>query len=279
MAERHRNTANTSWRLSLIMPAYNEAAGIRQAIAEANDALAGLADEYEILIVDDGSRDGTAAAVKEVAAYRPWVRLLRHPENRGYGAALRTGFQAARFDRIAFTDADCQFYLEDLASLLPLTDHSPIVIGYRINRQDPWLRRFVSWGFNTLIRVLLRTRARDCDCALKVFRKEVLASLLPQTSGFFVNAEMLTQARQLGYAVAEVGVRHRARLHGSSKISLWDVPKTLATLLPFWWSRVLFAGPLPLVTVQTTRTATALSKKTTTRRSRQRSASAHRILR
>src|SRR5437764_11619549 len=91
--------------LSLILPACNEAAGIREAIAEADAALAQLADDYEILIVDDGSRDGTAAVVLEEVARRPRVRLLRHEDNRGYGAALRTGFEAARFARVAFTDA------------------------------------------------------------------------------------------------------------------------------------------------------------------------------
>ncbi len=242
MAGRHRGRGSAGWRLSLVIPAYNEEAGIRQAIAEANEALAGLARDYEILIVDDGSTDGTASAVEEIAAGRPWLRLLRHRENRGYGAALRTGFEAARFDRVAFTDADCQFYLADLACLMPLTDSFPLAVGYRMNRRDPWQRRFFSWGYNTLVRTLLGTGVRDCDCALKVFRREALARLLPQTPGFFVNAEMLSRARQLGYEIIEVGVRHRPRLRGSSKVSLWDIPRTLRTLLPFWWSQVLFAG-------------------------------------
>src|SRR5581483_12482245 len=99
-----------------------------------------------------------------------------------------------------------------------------------------------SGGFNLLVRVLLGTRVRDCDCALKVFRRDVLARLLPETNGFFVNAEMLARARQLNYEVAEVGVRHRPRLRGISKVALNQVPRVLATLLPFWWSRVLFPG-------------------------------------
>src|SRR5205823_6696403 len=165
-------------------------AGIREAITEADDALAQLADNYEILIVDDGSRDDTAAIVLDEAAQRPHVRLLQHETNRGYGAALRTGFEAARFDRVAFTDADCQFHLTDLASLVPLADQVSVAVGYRVGRQDPWPRRFFSWGYNLLVRTLLGTRVRDCDCALKVFRKEALANLLPQTRGFFVNTEM-----------------------------------------------------------------------------------------
>jgi dolichol-phosphate mannosyltransferase len=230
---------STVCRLSLVIPAYNEEAVIAQSIAEADASLARLGYEYEILVVDDGSSDQTATLVEEAARSRPRVRLLRHGENGGYGAALRTGFTAARFEYIAFTDADCQFDVSDLGSLLSLADRVPVVVGYRVQRQDPALRRFVSWSYNLLVRTLLGTRVRDCDCALKVFRKEALAELLPEASGFFVNTEMMARARQLGYEVAEVGVRHRARAGGVSKVSLRDVPRTLRTLIPFWWSREL----------------------------------------
>jgi dolichol-phosphate mannosyltransferase len=228
-------------RLSLVIPAYNEEAGIRRAVAEADEALARLTSAYEVLVVDDGSTDGTAAAVADEARSRPAVRLLRHPANRGYGAALRTGFEAARFERVAFTDADCQFHLDDLSALLPLTDAHPVAAGYRVGRRDPARRRLMSWGYNLAVRALLGTGVRDVDCALKVFRREALAELLPESSGFFVNTEMLARARQKGYRVAEAGVRHRPRLRGASKVSvLRDVPRVLAALLPFWWSRVLF---------------------------------------
>jgi dolichol-phosphate mannosyltransferase len=234
--------APTDGQLSLVIPAYNEAAGIRQAVGEAEEALARLVAAYEILVVDDGSADGTAAVVADLARANPRVRLLRHARNRGYGAALRTGFAAARFDRVAFTDADCQFHLADLEPLLCLADGYPLAVGYRVGRQDPWQRRFFSWGYNTLVRALLGTRVRDCDCALKVFRRDVVTALLPETPGFFVNTEILTRARQLGYRVAEAGVRHRPRLRGTSKVCLADIPRTLCTLLPFWWSQVLFPG-------------------------------------
>jgi dolichol-phosphate mannosyltransferase len=228
--------------LSLVIPAYNEASGIADAVAEADEALAGLGAPYEILIVDDGSADGTAAAATEAARDRPHVRILRHVGNQGYGAALRTGFRAARHERVAFTDADCQFHLADLGPLLSLTDQHPLAVGYRVGRQDPWRRRFFSWGYNMLARGLLGTRVRDCDCALKVFRKGALHRLMPRSAGFFVNTEMLTRARLLHLDVAEVGVRHRPRRHGTSKVSLREIPRTVATLLPFWWSRMLFAG-------------------------------------
>ena len=230
------------WRLSLVLPAYNEEAGIRQAVLEACEALAELTRDYEVLVVDDGSCDSTTAIVAELAAERPQVRLLRHGGNRGYGAALRTGFAAARFERVAFTDADCQFHLADLGRLLPLSDRYPLVVGWREDRQDSWRRRVLSRGYNLVTSALLGTRVRDCDCALKVFQRDVLPDLLPETNTFFVNAEMLTKARQQGMEVAQVGVRHRPRLRGASKVSLCEVPRIAATLLPFWWSRVLFAG-------------------------------------
>jgi dolichol-phosphate mannosyltransferase len=237
-----RPQARANLALSLVIPAYNEEAVIRQAIDEADRSLADWCHDYEILVVDDGSSDGTADAVMDAARNRTRVRLLRHGQNLGYGAALGTGFKAARFDRVAFTDADRQFDLGDLATLTPLTDQYSLAVGYRLQRQDNWQRRLYSRGYNLLARSLLGTRVRDCDCALKVFRKDALANLLPQTQGFFVNTEMLTRARQLGYGVVEVGVRHRPRLHGTSKVSLADIPRTLATLLPFWWSRILFPG-------------------------------------
>lgn len=224
--------------LSLIVPAFNEAAGIGRAVAEALEALPQVVDAFEIIVVDDGSADATADEALRAAGGDRRVRVVRHPVNRGYGAALRTGFEAARHERVAFTDADCQFHLADLALLLPLADEAPIATGFRVDRQDPALRRFYSWGYNRLVRTLFGTRVRDVDCALKVFRRDVLPEILPEARGFFANTEMFVRARDAGCAVREVGVRHRPRLAGTSKVSLLDVPRTLRALAPFWWARL-----------------------------------------
>lgn len=231
--------------LSLVIPAYDEAAVIEAAVREADDALGLLFVASEVIVVDDGSRDGMGEIVERLTGEFPRLRLVRHPVNRGYGAALRTGFEAAAFELVAFTDADCQFDLLDLGRMVPLTDRYPVVAGYRVERKDPWRRRFLSWGYNHLARRLLGTGVRDCDCALKVLRREALAELLPESRGFFVNAEMLTRARRSGYAVAEVPVTHRPRLGGESKVSLREVPRTLRTLLGFWWREVV-RGPRPV---------------------------------
>ncbi len=233
---------NAGKRLSLVIPAYNEQDTIHQAIQEAQTALESLVSAYEILIVDDGCTDRTAAIVREQSAINPCVRLLQQPRNMGYGAALRAGFQAARFELVAFTDADCQFELGDLGYMLPLTDRFEIVSGYRIDRKDPVMRRFFSWGYNTLVQLLMGSRIRDIDCALKIYHKDSLPGILPEANNFFANTEMLSKARGQDLSVVDVGVHHRPRAAGESKVSLRDIPQTLKSLLPFWWTRVLFSG-------------------------------------
>jgi dolichol-phosphate mannosyltransferase len=233
--------------ISLVIPAFNEAAVIARAVAEAEAALAEHFAHFEILVVDDGSTDTTAEEVRRALPASPHTRMLRHEVNRGYGAALRTGFAAARCELVAFTDADCQFDLADLARLAVLAREVPVAVGYRADRKDPWRRRFLSRGYNLMARALCGTRVRDVDCALKVFRREVLASLLPESRGFFVNTEMLTRARLLGMAVAELPVTHRPRAGGTSKVSLREVPRTARTLLNFWWREVVRGGT-PAVT-------------------------------
>ena len=160
----------------------------------------------------------------------------------GYGAALRAGFQAARFELVAFTDADCQFELSDLGYMLPLAEQFDIVSGYRIDRKDPVKRRFFSWGYNTLVQLLMGSRIRDIDLRLKIYHRDSLQQILPEANNFFANTEMLSKARSQDLSVVDVGVRHRPRAAGESKVSLWDIPETLKSLLPFWWTRVLFTG-------------------------------------
>jgi glycosyltransferase involved in cell wall biosynthesis len=243
-----RPTSRTERRMdaiSLVIPAYNEATVIAQAVTEAETALAGSFAEYEVIVVDDGSTDRTAVSVQELFPHCPHTRLVRHGVNKGYGAALRTGFEAARYPLVAFTDADCQFDLTELGLLASLANEYPVVAGYRVDRKDPWKRRFYSRGYNLLARTLLGTRLRDVDCALKVFRREVLARLLPESRGFFVNTEMMTRARQLGLPLVEVPVTHRPRASGESKVSIREIPRTAARLVRFWWSNVVF-GPRPV---------------------------------
>jgi len=226
--------------ISLVLPAYNEQEVITQAVQEADAALCFLTDEYEILAIDDGSTDGTAAILDQLAAQYPRLKVLTQPRNLGYGAALRRGFEEASKELVGFTDSDCQFDLTELDRLVMLSKDYSIVCGYRIDRKDTFLRRFYSSGYNALVRTLLGTRVRDCDCALKLMRRETLASLPIITDGFLVNAVLLTKARQQEISVVEVGVSHRPRAAGESKVSIAHIPIVLAALVRFWWNQVMF---------------------------------------
>jgi glycosyltransferase involved in cell wall biosynthesis len=176
-----------------------------------------LSAEFELIVVDDGSRDRSAAVVAAIARDDPRVRLLRHPRNRGYGAALRSGLRAATGDFVFFTDADLQFDLREIENLLAHTGEFDIVAGYRAPRRDPWRRRTLAWGWNHLVRALFGLRVRDIDCAFKVFRRPVLEALPIASLGAFVNTELLLRARRAGFRIREVPVTHHPRVAGRAK--------------------------------------------------------------
>ena len=234
--------SNTPKSISLILPAWNECEVIVRAIEEADSALRLITHEYEIVVVDDGSLDGTADLVKQVAKCNASVRLVEHGINEGYGAALRNGFSAAKMDLVVFTDADCQFDLTELDRFVLLANRYDVVCGYRIDRKDTPLRCLYSRVYNQLVRVLLRTGVRDVDCALKMFRSQVLKDMKITGNGFLVNSEILTQANQQGLRVVEVGVSHRPRTDGTSTVSVRHIPKVLTSLLRYWWNTVQFPG-------------------------------------
>src|SRR5262249_50638355 len=167
------------------------AATVRSMVA----VLRELADDYEVIVVNDGSRDATAARVEEVAREAAGVRLVSHPVNRGYGSALASGFTAATKDWIFLTDGDKQFDVRELARLVPEMAHVDLVIGYREPRRDPLLRRLNGWGWNLIVRLLFGRVARDVDCAFKLFRREVWQAVHVESGGATFSAEFLIKAR------------------------------------------------------------------------------------
>ena len=234
--------ASADQGLTLIMPAYNEAAVIEITIREGVAALRSLGIEFELLVVDDGSSDQTGDIARAVSVEFEEVHVIQHEHNRGYGAALRTGFGRATKSLIGFTDADCQFDLQELDRLLLIARDHDAACGYRTERQDTQARLLYSAIYNLLVRTLLGTHVRDCDCAMKVFRRAALEAVSIQSDGFFVDAEILCRFRQAEFSIVEVGVTHRPRLAGKSTVSLAHALPILASLLRFWWSVVMFPG-------------------------------------
>tara|TARA_R110002049_G_scaffold4601_5_gene32017 strand:+ start:32173 stop:34617 length:2445 start_codon:yes stop_codon:yes gene_type:complete len=228
--------------ISLILPAWNEVEAIARAIDEADTALRGLGIDYEIIVVDDGSSDGTEQVVSSLAKTNLAVRLIRHAVNRGYGAALRTGFSAASKPLVAFTDSDCQFDLRELDRFVFLSNSYDVVCGYRIDRKDTSLRCLYSRVYNVIARCLLGIQVRDIDCAFKMFRREHVQSFVVSTEGFLINSELLIQAKARHLSIVEVGVSHRSRTDGDSTVSVRHIPAVFCGLLRHWWNEIQFPG-------------------------------------
>jgi glycosyltransferase involved in cell wall biosynthesis len=205
--------------LSYFFPAHDEEANLEALVDEALRDLPALADRFEIIAVDDGSRDGTAAIADRLAAAHPdVVRAVHHPTNLGYGAALRSGFRAACFDLVCFTDGDRQFRVADLGRLtarLLAPDAPDVVVGYRIRRADPPIRTIYARLYKLANRVWFGLRVRDVDCACKLFRRPALEGIRVESGGAFFSAELLVKLRAAGRSVVETGVPHYPRTAGS----------------------------------------------------------------
>jgi len=203
--------------ISLVLPAYNEADNIEPMIAEATPALETNASEYEIIVVDDGSADETAAVTRRVMETHPHVRLVQHPVNRGFGAAVISGFTNAEKDWIFYTDADRQFVLSELESFVPFMDQADLIAGYRAPRRDPFLRVLYGKGWSMLCTLVFGYTVRDVDCGFKLFRREIVKALAPQIAsrGATFSIEWLVRAKRAGYRFVELPVSHRPRVAGS----------------------------------------------------------------
>lgn len=203
-------------RLSLCLPAFNEEACIVGTLRSALAVLPQFCAALEVIVVDDGSGDATAARVESVAARDRRVRLLRHERNQGYGAAVRSGLLAARGDLVMFADSDGQFDFSDAEQLLARLPDNDFVVGYRRRRVESWQRMFNAWAWGRLVRLMYGVRARDLDCAFKLFRREVIERLQLTATGACINAELMCQCRRAGFRFTEVAVEHYQRQGGRS---------------------------------------------------------------
>ena len=202
--------------LSIVLPAYNEEANVAGTLGEVSDIARQLAMEYEIILVNDGSTDGTGAVVREMVRHIPELRLIEHYPNRGYGGALKAGFAAARKELIAFVPADDQFLFAEIDRFLEKIDDADLVCGYRVHRQDNLMRRLNGWGWNTTVRLLFGYLCRDVDCGFKLLRRRVLEQVVLRSDGAMIDTELLAGARARGFRIAEVPVTHLPRSAGAA---------------------------------------------------------------
>jgi glycosyltransferase involved in cell wall biosynthesis len=224
---------------SAVMPAYNEEDNVGPMIEAMVTTIAPLTDDYEVIVVDDGSRDETAQKVKEAAQRDSRVRLVQHKVNQGYGAAVFTGFTSSTKDLVFFTDADRQFDLGEVHKLLPFIGEADLVVGYRAPRRDPFMRKLNGWGWSALVTILFGYTARDIDCAFKLFRREIIDKIGDQIAsrGATFSAEFLVRAKRAGYKIREVPLAgHRPRMAGSQTGARLDVIlRAFRELIRFRW--------------------------------------------
>ena len=202
--------------ISAVLPAYNEEQVIAASVAAMVKTLEGLEADYEVIVVDDGSRDRTAEIVSGLRLENQRLRLVSHERNQGYGAAVWTGFTSAEKELVFLTDGDRQFDVDELGLLLPLLDGADLAIGYRRKRADPLIRLLNAWGWKMLVNGLFGYTARDIDCAFKLFRRRVLDRVDVHSRGATFSAEFLIKARRFGYVIREQSVSHYPRPAGQA---------------------------------------------------------------
>jgi glycosyltransferase involved in cell wall biosynthesis len=212
------------YSLSVFFPFYNEEENIRPVVEKAINVLDNLKlSNYEIIMVDDGSKDGTKQIAEELVKKYPRLKLVAHKKNQGYGAALISGFRAATGDYVFFSDGDSQFDFVEIKKLLRHIPECDVVIGYRSPRHDSPVRLLNAWGWNVLNRIFFGLKVKDIDCAFKLFKRELVLDLPIISGGAMVTAEMLIRLKEKGVFFKEVPVSHFPRRQGEATGASWKV--------------------------------------------------------
>lgn len=226
--------------LSLFFPAYNEEEVIAQTIEKAAKVLPKVAEKYEILIVNDGSKDRTEKVAKSLMKKYKFLRLVTHSPNRGYGGALKTGFAQSRYDPVVFTDSDGQFDFGEVTKLIGKMQETAadLVIGYRFKRSDPPKRLLIAFLLKLWNLCWFGMWFRDTDCGFKLIHRRVLDEVMPLTSnGGIISTELLAKVKRAGFRYAQVGVHHYPRTAGKSTgDNLGVISRAVRETLAIWYN-------------------------------------------
>jgi glycosyltransferase involved in cell wall biosynthesis len=226
-------------QLSVFFPAYNEAGNIKETVVKAISILEKTAKEWEIIIINDGSKDNTLSIIKKLAADDKRIKVVNHEENRGYGAALKSGFYTAKYPWIAFTDADGQFDFSEISKFIQTQKKTKadLVIGYYLDRQVPFYRKLNTFLWETVVFILFGLKVNDIDCAFKLISKKVIMTIpkLESERGAFISSEFLIKARKFKFSMVEIGVHHYPRIAGKGTgAALNVIIKSFIDLFTLW---------------------------------------------
>ena len=216
--------------LSVTFPVLNEQEVLPTVLAEALEVLPAIADRWELVVVDDGSTDGTPDILREATGSEPRIRIVTHPQPMGYGAAVRAGLSATTLMVVLMTDGDGQFDIRDDVDLFPLLQRHHLAVGFRFPRHDPWGRRAGSKVYNAMASWVLGRRIRDVNCSMKLMRRSVLEMVDLHSNDWLIDAELMAAARHAGLDWGELPVSHRSRPGGESKVRPADFARGLRGL-------------------------------------------------
>src|SRR3989344_1686065 len=225
-------------KISVFFPTFNEEGNIEVTVKKAVKVLQDLNLEYEIIIVNDGSKDKTGQIADGLAKENPRIKAINHPKNLGYGEALKSGFYNAKYDTIVYTDGDGQFDFAEVTRFLEKTEDYDLIIGYRLKRQDHFFRIIFKIGWGLSVFTFFRLALKDIDCGFKMVKRKVLQKIphLKSQRGAMINAEIVIKAKKAGFKIGQVGVTHYPRLSGKpTGASLNVIFKSYLDLFSLWW--------------------------------------------
>jgi glycosyltransferase involved in cell wall biosynthesis len=227
------NVVKSPLRVSLLVPVYNDQATVRQVVMQARNMLRRYADEYEVIVIDDGSPDNSGKIASDLAnELHGEVRTLRHDRNRGYGAALKHGIEVARYDWICTVDGDNEYDVLDVEKMLDLRDHYLLIISFRYKKLYSTSRIFISFVYNLVLRWIFRTRFRDVSTGVRAFHRSILKDIEITSDSPFFGAELAIKAMLRGYPVGEVGIQTFPRTFGSgASVSMHNIMLTVDDML------------------------------------------------
>lgn len=222
--------------LSVFFPAYNEEKNIKSTVLNAKKVLERVASKWEILVINDGSEDKTAEVVRDLEKKDKRIKLVSHKVNKGYGGALKTGFERGKYEWIAFTDSDGQFDFSEIEKFIAKKETSDFILGYRLKRADSFIRKVFTWGWNLFPKIIFGMRARDYSCGFKMLKKDVFEDMKPLVGEEKVTQiEMIVKAQRKGYKISQVGVNHYPRKKGKATgANIFVVAKSVKDLLKLW---------------------------------------------
>ncbi len=201
--------------LSIFFPAYNEEANVENMVRLSQRILPEIAEKWEIIPVNDGSKDKTGEIIDRLAKEDPNVRPVHHEKNKGYGGAVISGYNASKYDYVFFTDGDLQFDLREITLLIEKLDEGDLILGYRKNRRDPAMRKLNAFMWGSLVKSLFGFQVKDVDCAFKLMKRKVLNKVQLSAEGALVSTELLARSNRAGFRFVEVGVTHYPRVAGT----------------------------------------------------------------